>query len=514
MIETYKGLQQDPTSTMIQLLTRIATNLEAPANNQNVTSSQISSPPFTPTAITVRINALFFVSLILSLISVIIGIISLQWLREHRAYSRSLTPQNAFATFNMRSEALKRWRVPEIISTLPLLLQLALVLFFIGICEFLGSINTDVAIPVITCVGTTFLFLILTTTLPTLQAFPLRLSFLKMNDNVPNPCPYKSPQSRAFRHFITSSEVVFSVTSIVFAIFYWVLIQLAGYVGSFKAAMKNLYIRSQVQDTIWHSLSHLNLAQHLSFLQTSRMVWPEFDYMTSKIFDYWRTRSSLEFDVRWLSIRDNYYQSVRPKGSWLHRMRFDHENLGAVYDDTRGIRRELDKKDVNINSELDSSMFTIYHCKTHNLFPFPRLPEIEDINDICTENQYLTTLLGHEKSTPSSLFPHLVSALPLLADERALILLYEFHLDLDELRIGSSIVSKHFCEVYFRLLGNLYSQPRHLISPDGPEEEIPKVIIAAADTLYKVMGDISDSEFQRELQFETLPISSLKSSNC
>ncbi len=149
-------------------------------------------------------------------------------------------------------------------------------------------------------------------------------------------------------------------------------------------------------------------------------------------------------------------------------MRLDHESLGAVYDDTIGIRRELDKKDVNIYAELENSMFTIYHCKTHNLFPLSRLPEIKHVNVICTENQYLATLLGHGKSAPSSLFPHLVSALPQLADERALILLYEIYLNFDELNIGSPILSKHFSELYFRLLGDLYGHPRSLISPRWP----------------------------------------------
>ncbi len=60
--------------------------------------------------------------------------------------------------------------------------------------------------------------------------------------------------------------------------------------GSLKAAIKNLCTQSQIQNTAWHFL-----LRHLSFLQTSRqMLWPEFDYMTSNIFDYWGTRSSLE----------------------------------------------------------------------------------------------------------------------------------------------------------------------------------------------------------------------------
>ena len=70
----------------------------------------------------------------------------------------------------MRAEAFDRWYVPHILAGLPVLLQIALVLFFAGLVDFLLQLHLIVAIPVIILVSSTLLFLLLTTILPSLQA--------------------------------------------------------------------------------------------------------------------------------------------------------------------------------------------------------------------------------------------------------------------------------------------------------------------------------------------------------
>jgi hypothetical protein len=99
----------------------------------------------------------------------------------------------------MKSEALTEWHVREIFTLLPTFLQLALVLFFAGVMEFLHNIYRKVAIPVFILISLTLLFLLATIVLPALQAVPLRNLFPKQNRKPPSPCPYKSPQSLAFR---------------------------------------------------------------------------------------------------------------------------------------------------------------------------------------------------------------------------------------------------------------------------------------------------------------------------
>ncbi|KAF9485609.1 hypothetical protein BDN70DRAFT_795525, partial [Pholiota conissans] len=185
-VESYKTLQPDPNTTMITLLARITA--ESTANGVQPPAS------FSPSSTSIHINIFWFSSLILSLTTVIIGIVSLQWLREHQRYTEPLTSKQALAVFHLRSTALKKWGISHIFTTLPLILQAAVVLFFIGLGEFLFVLSPTVAIPAFVLIGLPVMFLIATTILPTIQLFftAFRLSF---DSSIPTQCAYKSPQS-------------------------------------------------------------------------------------------------------------------------------------------------------------------------------------------------------------------------------------------------------------------------------------------------------------------------------
>lgn len=136
-------------------------------------------PQFSPDASALRINIVWFISLVLSLTTVLVGTISLQWLREHESFA-DLTQREMYAVHHMRYQSLITWHVDKVFATLPLLLQCSLVLFLIGIIDFLNAItagNWTVAIPVTIVVGFTFLFLIATAMLPSLQALSLYFDF-------------------------------------------------------------------------------------------------------------------------------------------------------------------------------------------------------------------------------------------------------------------------------------------------------------------------------------------------
>ncbi|KDR66586.1 hypothetical protein GALMADRAFT_26637, partial [Galerina marginata CBS 339.88] len=82
VIESYKTLQPDPNSAVVDLLSRIATRLDDPPLNE--VSPITSAASFSPPPSSIRINILWFLSLILSLTTVLVGIITLQWLREYQ----------------------------------------------------------------------------------------------------------------------------------------------------------------------------------------------------------------------------------------------------------------------------------------------------------------------------------------------------------------------------------------------------------------------------------------------
>ena len=79
IIESYKGLKQDPGDVANDLLLRILAQLEGNTNGTTPTQS-LTIPTFTPSTSAVRVNILWFLSLIFSLATVLIGIIALQWL--------------------------------------------------------------------------------------------------------------------------------------------------------------------------------------------------------------------------------------------------------------------------------------------------------------------------------------------------------------------------------------------------------------------------------------------------
>ncbi len=147
---------------------------------------------FLPTQVQKRINVYWFLSLLLALSSASTGMLCKQWLQEYiRDAGRS--SKDALCVRQMRLEGLSAWKVEAIISTIPLLLQVALVLFFIGVLELLWPLEKTVAIPFTVIGAFVISFLLFTTLAPSTQYcyVILRRSLAPL----PPQCPYKSPQA-------------------------------------------------------------------------------------------------------------------------------------------------------------------------------------------------------------------------------------------------------------------------------------------------------------------------------
>jgi hypothetical protein len=174
-VESYKWLQDSPTDILARL------QLQALLNETHLA---INSREPTANAV-VCINTFWFASLTISLASVVVSILCKQWLYEYQRYE-NLTGEQSFLIRDLRYKGLRGWRVPMIISTLPLLLQAALVLFLLGLLVLLWSLNNAVASIVTVIVGLILVFLIGTSLLPSLQyLFPM----------FETQCAYKSSQS-------------------------------------------------------------------------------------------------------------------------------------------------------------------------------------------------------------------------------------------------------------------------------------------------------------------------------
>ena len=143
----------------------------------------------------VPVSILWVLSLVVSLGTVVVGITSLQWIREYLSDSR-LGPKEGLAFRQMRHDGLIFWKVRFIISILPTLLLFSILLFLHGLLLFLYSLNRVVANAVAVPIGVVWVFMGFATMLPALQCI-----FMGEERVRGHQCPYKSPSARLFAWF-------------------------------------------------------------------------------------------------------------------------------------------------------------------------------------------------------------------------------------------------------------------------------------------------------------------------
>jgi hypothetical protein len=116
------------------------------------------------------------------------------------SWTRISPPDVALQRRAFRHDALLQWRVGDIVTTLPALLQLSLVLFLIGLTLLLHTLNRAVEIAIATTVALTLSSVVAVIVLPAIH----------------KACPYKSPVAWAFVRFSTFiHDVCESVTKLV-----------------------------------------------------------------------------------------------------------------------------------------------------------------------------------------------------------------------------------------------------------------------------------------------------------
>ncbi|KAH8093226.1 hypothetical protein BXZ70DRAFT_909208 [Cristinia sonorae] len=161
-VEAYRLLRPDPEDAMVMLLQLILTRLG------DTTIVQTSSSTFLSMTFAIRLNTLWFTSLVFSLSAASMGILVKQWLQNYLSSTASSPRENARIR-QFRHQGLMRWRVPEV----------ALALFFIGLADLLWQLNPIVAGVVTVFVSASLTFVVVTTITPTFSRH----------------CPHKSPQS-------------------------------------------------------------------------------------------------------------------------------------------------------------------------------------------------------------------------------------------------------------------------------------------------------------------------------
>ncbi|KAJ6460862.1 hypothetical protein DFH09DRAFT_1348241 [Mycena vulgaris] len=104
-------------------------------------------PPFSPPATSLVCNALWFISLGLSLTCALIATLLEQWARDflHKADMHS-APVIRARIFSYLYYGLKRCKMHTVVDVIPLLLHASLLFFFAGLVAFLIPINVGIAV--------------------------------------------------------------------------------------------------------------------------------------------------------------------------------------------------------------------------------------------------------------------------------------------------------------------------------------------------------------------------------
>ncbi|KAF9024371.1 hypothetical protein BDZ89DRAFT_125488 [Hymenopellis radicata] len=131
----------------------------------SVVSSNITpTSPVRPSRTDAWVNVLWYTSLALSLTTALMAVLMKQWIHQYMAVP-SGTPRDRSRIRQFRFENIEKWHVPLIIGLLPVLMHVALGVFFFGLILHVRSLNTPGAalvsviafIAFVAYFGTTFL---------------------------------------------------------------------------------------------------------------------------------------------------------------------------------------------------------------------------------------------------------------------------------------------------------------------------------------------------------------------
>ena len=156
IIDIYKQLQPDPSDQTTALLRAILLTLNHSAiPNEAATVPAVQQNP--PGEI-VLVNCLLFASLLISLLAAFAAMLGKQWLNRYSRHAPGGSISERCGDRQRKFDGLQRWPFHFIIESLPVMLQIALLLLACGLCRYIMAINTPVAWTLITLTSFGVLF--------------------------------------------------------------------------------------------------------------------------------------------------------------------------------------------------------------------------------------------------------------------------------------------------------------------------------------------------------------------
>ena len=179
--ESLQSLTPDPSDQTNALLARISQQLVNISNGTPLTSAAAQiSQSFTPTPSAVRVNILWFLSLILSLTCALSATLIQQWARRYQELAQR--PGAFHRRGRMRAyifDGINRFKMARVVAAMPKLLHISVFLFFAGVVDFLFPIYPTLAYATLGCI----------------MIFILPYAILTVLPNIHLNCPYGTPLS-------------------------------------------------------------------------------------------------------------------------------------------------------------------------------------------------------------------------------------------------------------------------------------------------------------------------------
>jgi hypothetical protein len=162
-------LKADPTDRIEYYLQQHSTILSQISQQLASIAPQVSIPstppppfpPFHPSSSDIRINVFWFLGLISSLTAAFLAIVIQKWVRNNTdVFQRDSDPLKRARFRQYLREGFEQLHLPAVDETVPGLLHLSLILFFMGLGESLLNINTTLGLTTIVPIGSSALLYI------------------------------------------------------------------------------------------------------------------------------------------------------------------------------------------------------------------------------------------------------------------------------------------------------------------------------------------------------------------
>ena len=197
---SYPTLQQDPNATTQSLLSQISQQLSnANSNGSFPVANPSTQSPFSPSTLAVFVNAVWFLSLVLSLTCALMATLLQQWARRYlQTIQRNHAPHVHAHIREYFFQGAHKFSIIGLVELLPSLLLISVFLFFAGLVGFAFQANHTVAYITLALVAFCLLAYIVLTITPLISP----------------DCPYYTPLTSIL--LFSAQKIVLSFSSVIY----------------------------------------------------------------------------------------------------------------------------------------------------------------------------------------------------------------------------------------------------------------------------------------------------------